>query len=131
MDPASTMMTAIADAKVGRWMKKPIMATAPRRAAIECSNPRQCTGGSRLVDERPTAEIDWRHSDRMAGSQVPWNASWPRAPRDRRDLPSCLLRRGIPEPCVDRQIVAGRGHKGRLLNRLLHGLDDRAIRCYQ
>src|SRR6202030_231571 len=86
MHPASTMMTAIADAKIGRWMKKPIMAAAPRRAAIECSNPRQRTGRSRLVDERPTAEIDWGHSDRMARSQVPWNASWPWALRDRRDL---------------------------------------------
>jgi hypothetical protein len=112
------MMTAIADAKIGRWMKKPIMATAPRRAAIECSNPRQCTGGSRLVEERPTAEIDWGHFDRMARSQVPWNASWPWAP----GITICLpvrMRRGTAAQFVDREIVAGRGHKGRLLYRLL------------
>ena len=31
MPPASTMITAIAEAKMGRWMKKPIMAgTSPR-----------------------------------------------------------------------------------------------------
>src|SRR3979411_2631160 len=82
MEPASTKMMAIADAKIGRWMKNPTMATTPGRAAAESSTGRRHAWRFRFVQEISKqeiskqeiskAEIYQRHCDRMA--RVPHQA---------------------------------------------------------
>src|ERR1700680_3790451 len=49
MEPASTKMTAIADAKIGRWMKKPTMLWRP---ALLRSNARSGNAAGRRLRER-------------------------------------------------------------------------------